>query len=86
VIADLDLNTTPGELASRVEAISDPETVLITVQAKAGDADSAARLATAVSRSLTERISTLENPGKTDSSAIDLIEANQAVSPSEPDG
>ncbi|WP_025778949.1 polysaccharide biosynthesis tyrosine autokinase [Brevibacterium sp. VCM10] len=86
VIADLDLNTTPGELASRVEAISDPETVLITVQAKAGDADSAARLATAVSRSLTERISTLENPGKTDSSAIDLIEANQAVPPSEPDG
>ncbi|UVI35784.1 polysaccharide biosynthesis tyrosine autokinase [Brevibacterium spongiae] len=86
VITDLDLNTTPGELASQVEAISDPETVLITVQASAGDADSAARLSTAVSRSLTERISMLENPGKTDSSAIDLIEANEAVSPQRPDG
>lgn len=86
VITDLDLDTTPRELASRVEAISDPETVLITVQASAEDADSAARLSTAVSRSLTERISMLENPGKTDSSAIDLIEANEAVPPSRPDG
>ncbi|MCU4295650.1 polysaccharide biosynthesis tyrosine autokinase [Brevibacterium permense] len=86
VVSDLDLDTTPGELASRVEAISDPETVLITIQASADDADSAARLSTAVSRSLTERISMLENPGKTDSSAIDLIEANEAVPPTRPDG
>lgn len=86
VISDLGLDTTPEALATQVEAVSDPETVLITVQAQAEDADGAARLSTAVARSLTERIGLLENPGKIDSSAIDLIEANAAVAPESSDG
>ncbi|WP_231443360.1 polysaccharide biosynthesis tyrosine autokinase [Brevibacterium zhoupengii] len=86
VVSDLELDTTPEALAGQVEAFSDPETVLITVQAQAEDADGAARLSTAVARSLTERIGMLENPGKTDTAAIDLIEANAAVAPEESDG
>lgn len=86
VISDLELDTTPEALAGQVEAISDPETVLITVQARAENADGAARLSTAVARSLTERIGLLENPGKTDAAAIDLIEANAAVAPESSDG
>ncbi|WP_350269817.1 polysaccharide biosynthesis tyrosine autokinase [Brevibacterium sp. CBA3109] len=86
VISDLGLDTTPEALASQVEAFSDPETVLITVQAQAEDAHGAARLSTAVARSLTERIGLLENPGKTDTAAINLIEANTAVAPESSDG
>ncbi|MCI4011276.1 polysaccharide biosynthesis tyrosine autokinase [Brevibacterium sp. ZH18] len=86
VVSELELDTTAEDLAGQVEAFSDPETVLITVQARAADADGAARLSTAVARSLTERIGRLENPGKTDSAAIDLIEANAAVAPTKSDG
>lgn len=63
VISDLDLETTPAELAPRIEASNQRDTVLLNVTATARSAEGAAQLANAVARSLSELVSDLENSG-----------------------
>ena len=86
VVDRLDLDVTPEELASQVSAYSDPRTVLITVEARADSARSAAEISGAVADSLVTVIGDVESPSAESTGQIQLKVSNPAVPPTEPNG
>lgn len=86
VIDRLDLDISPDELASQVDAYSDPRTVLITVEASAGTPEASATLSRAVSDSLITVIGGIENPDAEATGRIRLTVSNPPVAPAVPDG
>lgn len=86
VIEDLNLTVTPEELGERVTASSETGTVLISIEASADSADSAAKLSNAVSKSLVTAIERLETTADGQSGSLRLVVANPAVPPQSADG
>ena len=84
VIDDLDLAVTPDALAKRVSASSDPETVLISIEATDRSAQASARIAEAVAASLVEVVAQLENPTGAGESPVVISVAEAAVPPAVP--
>ena len=84
VVDDLDLDETPGDLAERVQATSDPNTVLIGIAVTDESPRAAARIAEAVATSLVEVVTTLENPAGEGTSPVVLSVAEAAEPPVEP--
>lgn len=86
VIDDLDLDTTPEELAGRVAAYSDPRTVLISVEATEETPGRAASVSRGVADSLVDAIAAVENPTGDETSRIRMTVSNPPTPPLEPDG
>lgn len=86
VIKELGLSETPEELGQRLSASSETGTVLITVEADAENADAAAELGNAVSRSLVSEIEYLEGTADGQNWSLKLVISNPAVPPLEADG
>jgi capsular exopolysaccharide synthesis family protein len=86
VIENLRLDETPSSLADRVEAFSDPGTVLIAVEATDTSPEGAAAISEAVATSLVEVIGSLENSEATGTSPIQLAVANPAEVPTDRNG
>ncbi|WP_345477167.1 polysaccharide biosynthesis tyrosine autokinase [Nesterenkonia rhizosphaerae] len=86
VIDELDLHTTPDALATRVEAYTDPRTVLITVEATEDSPEAAQQLSAAVADSLVSVIGDIENPENEAANQIRLTVSNPAVAPQHADG
>lgn len=83
VIDSLGLSMTSSELAAKVKATSDLNTVLITISAEDGSPAQAAAIAQAVSDSLVEAVQTLERSDKTSLSPVKLSVVTPAVAPRE---
>lgn len=86
VIDSLGLDTTPAELAKKVKASTDLNTVLISISVSDGSAVQAAAVATAVSNSLIKAIDTLEKPKNGGSSPVGLSVIKPAQAPSSASG
>lgn len=86
VIKELGLNVSPEELSDTVKASSETGTVLISIEADAGTADSAAELSNAVAKSLVTAIESLEGADNGQDGSLKLVVANPAVPPLSPDG
>lgn len=86
VIKDLNLTVTPEDLGKRVTASSETGTVLISIEASSGSAESAAKLSNAVSKSLVTAIEKLETTADGQSGSLRLVVANPAVAPQSADG
>ncbi|GAA4284570.1 polysaccharide biosynthesis tyrosine autokinase [Brevibacterium daeguense] len=84
VIDELGLDETTQELAERIKAKSDPDTVLISIEVTDREPAEAARIAEAVAASLVDVIAELENPQSEGSSPVRLSVANPAAVPTEP--
>ena len=81
VIAELDLDVTPDVLAKRVRASSDPQTVLISIEATDRSPAQSARIAEAVATSLVEVVTDLENPTGTGAAPVVISVAEAAEAP-----
>lgn len=86
VIKELGLTESPEELGKDLSASSETGTVLITIEASAGSADSAAELSNAVAKSLVAAIEDLEGADNGRDGSLKLVVANPAVPPQSPDG
>lgn len=84
VIDSLGLDTTPLELAERIEASADLNTVLLTINAADSSPVRAAAIAQAVSESLVDGIAELETTSSSSDSPVKLSVVTPAVAPSEP--
>ena len=85
VIDSLGLQTTPAELAERVEATADLNTVLITITAKDTSPVQAAAIAQSVGDSLVEAIEELEKTTDEGPSPVRLSVVAPATAPASPD-
>lgn len=83
-IDELGLATTATELANRVKASSEVNTVLINIAVEDSSPVQAAAIAQAVSRSLVNAIDTLEKPKTGGSSPVSLSVIKPAVAPLQP--
>src|SRR5699024_8977501 len=81
VIAELDQDVTPDVLAKRVRASSDPQTVLISIEATDRSPAQSARIAEAVATSLVEVVTDLENPTGTGAAPVVISVAEAAEPP-----
>jgi succinoglycan biosynthesis transport protein ExoP len=81
VIVELGLNTTAGELGTRVQAAPVTDTVLIDITATDADPTVAARIANTVAESLAERVDELETPQQTVDSPVQLQMVREAAPP-----
>jgi capsular exopolysaccharide synthesis family protein len=86
VIDALELDETPEELARRIDAGTDPETVLISIEVTDTSADRAAETAEAVAAGLVSVVAELEDPQGTGKSPVQLSVAETAVPAHEPSG
>ncbi|SMY11383.1 polysaccharide biosynthesis tyrosine autokinase [Brevibacterium jeotgali] len=84
VVDDLGLDETSVDLAERVQATSDPNTVLIGIAVTDESPRAAARIAEAVATSLVDVVTTLENPDGEGASPVLLSVAEAAEPPVEP--
>ncbi|WP_461172268.1 polysaccharide biosynthesis tyrosine autokinase [Arthrobacter sp. Z1-9] len=84
VIDTLGLQTTAAELAGRVEATSDLETVLIDISARDTSAVQAAAIARAVASSTISAVDSLEKPQTGGSSPVKLSVIKPATAPPSP--
>ena len=84
VIDDLGLDTTAGELSSRVEATSDLNTVLITISVVDTSPVQAAAIAQGAASSLVRAVETLEKPRGEGSSPVSLSIITPASAPETP--
>lgn len=84
VIDSLGLNVTAADLAKRVHATSDPDTVLISIEVEDESAVQAAATAQAVATSLVEAIDTLEKPKNGGTSPVSLSIITPAEAPNLP--
>lgn len=80
----LGLATTPEELAQRIKASTDLNTVLINISVSDQSAVQAAAIAQATANSLIKAVDTLEKPKNGGSSPVALSVITPAVAPSEP--
>jgi capsular exopolysaccharide synthesis family protein len=83
-IESLGLTMTPGELARKVRATADSNTVLITISVDDGSPVQAAALAQAVGNSLVDAIDTLEKPKSGGTSPVSLSIITPAEAPAAP--
>lgn len=83
-ISSLGLAITPAELASKVEASADLNTVIITIAASDKSSVQAAAIAQAVGDSLVQAVGELESPAQGGSSPVKLSVVTPAVAPEEP--
>ncbi|GGM18775.1 chromosome partitioning protein [Promicromonospora citrea] len=81
VVEELGLDTTPGELASRVQAAPVTDTVLIDITVTDDDPTLAARIANTVAESLAVRVDELETPQQVGDSPVQLQLVREAVPP-----
>lgn len=81
VIVELGLDTTAGELGTRVQAAPVTDTVLIDITATDADPTVAARIANTVAESLAERVDELETPQQTVDSPVQLQMVREAAPP-----
>ena len=81
-IESLGLVTTAGELADRVSAAVPEDTLLISITAKAGNAESAAELSNAVAASLRSQVADLETASGP--ATVQLTVVTPATAPSSP--
>lgn len=84
VITDLGLDDTPEELSARVQARTDPQTVLITIEATDPSPEQASRIAETTAAQLVEVIGDLENPEESGASPVRLSVAEAADVPGQP--
>ena len=84
VIDSLDLSETPEELAGRVQASAEPDTVLIDILVIDRSAEQAAAVAQSVVASLVRAVETLEKPKLGGSSPVSLSVTKQAGIPLTP--
>ena len=84
VIDALGLPMTASELAGKVKATSDLNTVLITISASDGSPVQAAAIAQAIGDSLVKAVDTLERSDKAASSPVKLSIVTPAVAPRKP--
>lgn len=84
VIDSLGLDIGPSELARRVEASSDPDTVLISIKVEDESAVQAAATAQAVATSLVRAIDSLEKPKNGGNSPVSLSIITPAAAPEFP--
>ncbi|MFB9653356.1 polysaccharide biosynthesis tyrosine autokinase [Pseudarthrobacter oxydans] len=84
VIDRLGLDTTPGELASKVRATTDLNTVLINISVSDNSPVQAAAIAQAVADSLISAVDSLETPKSGGSSPIGLSVITPAAAPVSP--
>lgn len=83
-IESLGLDTSPSELASNIEAIAEPDTVLIRLSASSESPVEAAALAQAVAESLVDVVEELERPSPDQASPVRLSVVASASAPSTP--
>ncbi|MFI6425776.1 polysaccharide biosynthesis tyrosine autokinase [Promicromonospora sp. NPDC050880] len=81
VVEELGLDTTPGELATRVQAAPVTDTVLIDITTTDADPTLAARIANTVAESLAVRVDALETPQGAGDSPVQLQLVREAVPP-----
>lgn len=86
VIKELGLAESSEELGKNVNASSETGTVLISIEAGASNAESAAELSNAVAKSLVAAIEDLEGADNGQDGSLKLVVANPAVPPLSPDG
>lgn len=84
VIDSLDLQVTPSELANKIKASTDLNTVLISVSVSDNSAVQAAAIAQGVANSLIQAVDTLEKPTTGDSSPVRLSVVTPASAPPAP--
>lgn len=86
VVERLDLNVPVSDLATTITATNPLDTVLITITASSTDPDAAADIANAVSDSLAEQVTELEQPqnGPSPVQISTVTEATAPTSPSSP--
>ncbi|WP_235504644.1 polysaccharide biosynthesis tyrosine autokinase [Arthrobacter sp. Leaf141] len=84
VIDSLGLNETAADLADRITASSDPNTVLITISASDGSPAQASAIAQAVGASLVKVVDDLERPKAGGTSPVRLSIIAPAVAPQQP--
>lgn len=84
VIETLGLNDSAEQLADRIEASTDPNTVLITIKAADDSPAKAAAIAQAVGNSLVKAVDDLERPQAGGTSPVRLSIITPAAAPSEP--
>jgi capsular exopolysaccharide synthesis family protein len=82
VVEELGLDTTAGELGSRVRAAPVTDTVLIDITATDADPAVAARVANTVAASLARRVDELETPQQAGTSPVRLQLVREATAPS----
>lgn len=80
-IDSLGLQTTPAQLASKIEASADLNTVLINISAADGSPVQAAAIAQAIADSLIETIDRLEKPSQGGTSPVRLSVITPAIAP-----
>lgn len=83
-ISNLGLDMSPADLASKVKASADLNTVIITIAASDTSSVQAAAIAQAVGHSLVKTVSDLESPSQGGSSPVKLSVVTPAVAPEEP--
>lgn len=83
-INSLGLETTPGELAARIQASTDVNTVLITISASDPSPVQAAAIAQAVADSLIDAVDSLEKSGEDGISPVRLSVITPATAPTSP--
>lgn len=84
VVDSLNLETTPAELAGRVDVTADLNTVLINVDVSDQSPVRAAAIAQAVSDSLIQAVDRLERPSADEPSPVRLSIVTPATAPAEP--
>jgi capsular exopolysaccharide synthesis family protein len=84
VIDSLGLSETPASLASKITAVSDAKTVLITISVVDESPVESAAIAQAVGSSLVDAVDTLERPARSDVSPVKLSIVTPAVAASAP--
>lgn len=84
VIDELELDTTPQDLAERVSASVPTETVLIEVEAEATSAEDSAAIANAVAQNLVTVVQELDRVEEGGSSPVRVSVTRQAVAPESP--
>lgn len=84
VIEALGLDTSPSDLASKVQGSTDPNTVLINISAVDESPVQAAAIARATADSLIEAVDKLEKPQGTGTSPVSLSIVTPATAPSAP--
>jgi len=81
VIDSLGLQMTPGQLAGKVKATSDVNTVIVTVSVTDGSPVQAAAIAKAIASNLVETVEDLEKPKNGESSPVKLSVISPATAP-----
>ncbi|NSX38685.1 polysaccharide biosynthesis tyrosine autokinase [Pseudarthrobacter oxydans] len=84
VVEALGLSASPDQLANRIEASSDPDTVLITIKASDASPAQAAAIAQAVGSSLVRAVDDLERPKAGGTSPVRLSIIAPAAAPVQP--